>query len=98
MTNFIPWHSEYCIHLTSSRDETLCGGKNGKDWLYSWYGNPLELLQNGKVIHSFHAEFTDEQKCLGVDQVDVVNDVFQLRCVGTDGVSIALFRLCASQF
>ena len=95
MTNFIPWHSEYCIRLTSGRDETLCLGKN--DWLYSWHGHPLELLQNGKVIHSFPKGFTDEKKCLAVDQVDKINDVFHLRCVGTDGVSIALFRLRASE-
>ena len=61
-------------------------------------GGAVELLQNGKVIHSFHKEFTDEQICLGVDQVDQVNDVFQVRCVSTDGVSIALIRPCASQF
>ena len=97
MTYFISWHSGYCIRLTSSYDETLCRGKEGK-WLNHWMGGAVELLQNGKVIHSFHKEFTDEQICLGVDQVDQVNDVFQVRCVSTDGVSIALIRPCASQF
>ena len=96
LTNFILWLSEYCIRLTSNLDKTLCGGENGA-WSNTWYGDALELLQNGKVIHSFPKNFTDEQKCLAVDQVDKINDVFQLQSVGTDGVSIALFRLRVSQ-
>ena len=39
------------------------------------------------MIHSFQPRFTDDKKCFNSDQIDEVNDVFQLRNTGTDGVS-----------
>ena len=39
------------------------------------------------MIHSFQPRFTDDEKCFNSDQIDEVNDVFQLRNTGTDGVS-----------
>ena len=87
--------SQYCIRLTSSNDQTLCRGEEGS-WLGQWKGDVLELLQNGEVIHLFQKQFTDEEKCLSIDEVDIINDVFQLRSVGTDGVSIALIRPLAT--
>ena len=39
------------------------------------------------MIHSFQPGFTDDEICLNSDQIDEVNDVFQLRNTGNDGVS-----------
>ena len=39
------------------------------------------------MVGSFQPRFTDDEICLDRDQIDEVNDVFQLRNTGTDGVS-----------
>ena len=39
------------------------------------------------MIYSFQPGFTDDEICLSSDQIDEVNDIFQLRDTGTDGVS-----------
>ena len=45
------------------------------------------------MIHSFQPYFTDDEKCFNSDQIDEVNDVFQLRNTGNDGVSFK-HKLC----
>jgi len=80
--------SEYCIRITSSKNENLCGGADG-GWINAWKGGSLELVHNGNVIHILPVDFTDEEKCLPIDQVDVTNDQFELRFKDGDGVSFS---------
>ena len=80
--------SEYCIRITSSRDANLCGGADG-GWIDAWNGGSLELVHNGNVIHILPVDFTDEEKCLTIDQVDVTNDQFELRFKAGNGVSFS---------
>ena len=82
---------EYCIRLTSSEDQNLCRG--GGTWADAWDGGALELVHNGNVIHTFQPLFESDEKCLRSDQVDPINDVFQIRSTTTDGVSFIHLRL-----
>ena len=77
---------DYCIQITSSSDEILCGGATGT-LASAWSGDDIELYQNGDLIHTFQTGFTDEQKCLDHAQVDENQDQFELRSTGTDEVS-----------
>ena len=56
--------------------------------LEHWTGNEIELLQNDHVVGIFPAGFKDFQICISRDQVDIENDIFELRRTGTDGVCI----------
>ena len=72
--------------MTSDADANLCGGPTGS-WAPLWAGSSeIQLLQNGNLIHSFQPRFTDDEICLTGDQVDRVNDVFELRSTNNDGV------------
>ena len=51
-----------------------------------WTGNEIELLQNDHVVGIFPAGFEDFHICILRDQVDIENDIFELRRTGTDGV------------
>ena len=79
------WYLEYCIRLTSSEDQNLCRG--GGTWADAWDGGALELVHNGNVIHTFQPLFESDEKCLRSDQVDPINDVFQIRSTTNDSVS-----------
>ena len=57
------------------------------NWPSLWSGDTIELVHNGNVIHTFPPKFTDDKICLNADQIDEINDVFQLRKTGDDGVS-----------
>ena len=53
----------------------------------SWAGTALELVQNGNIIHTFQSGFVNDEKCIESDQVDPINDVFNIRSTADNGVS-----------
>ena len=55
-----------------------------------WTGNEIELLQNDHVVGIFPAGFEDFHICILRDQVDIENDIFELKYTGgqsNNGVS-----------
>jgi len=58
-------------------------------------GSPIELLQNGNLIHTVPARFSDDEFCLPAGLFDAENDIFELKYTGgqsNNGVSFLTFE------
>ena len=73
----------YCI-------EILAGHFDGC-WSQTGSGNDITLLHNGVEKFIYQSEFTDFDFCLHSNEVDVENDLFELKNGGDDGVSRNIF-------
>lgn len=83
-------YRQFCIVVKSSPDEDLCyhpSVKNGAGWKH-WKGDDIEITQNGQIIATMPSETRTFKHCLSMDDVDVKNDVFELKKTGSDGVCI----------
>ena len=67
-----------CIRIISN-DQNCNSG--------TWTGSPISLSRNDVVIDTLETGFEDYKYCLPMDQVDIENDIFDLRIQGDDGVS-----------
>jgi len=58
-------------------------------------GSPIELLQNGNLIYTVPARFSDDEFCLPAGLFDAENDVFEFKYTGgqsNNGVSFQTFQ------
>ena len=71
---------EFCIRLTS--------GPSNCDSV-TWYGSPITLYHNNVEIETIPTRFQDFSHCFNINEIDAVNDTFELLSGGIDGVSKA---------
>ena len=80
--------TELCVRLESSA---------GRNCSNKWRGDEISLIHNGVEKRTFQFAFTNESFCLPINEVNIQNDVFELRNGGTDGVSKELFQRAFNQ-
>ena len=74
---------DVCITATSGASDQ-CGPEN-------WSGHDIEILHNRNVIGILPSGFERQQICIFNDEIDIENDIFELRRTGNAGVSRILF-------
>ena len=70
---------DVCIQAISGASDH-CGSEH-------WSGHEIEVLQNNHVIGMLPAGFENHKICIYHEKVDIINDVFELRRTGNNGVS-----------
>ena len=78
-------HYDICIRATSGQSGE---GSGPGCYTNDWPGHEIELLKNNEIIGSFPPGFEDHPICIWRHEVDIQNDVFELRRTGNDGVCI----------
>lgn len=74
--------TEFCVRLESGA---------GRNCSNKWRGDDISLFHNGVKKRTFQYAFENESFCLPFNEVDIQNDVFELKNGGIDGVSIESF-------
>ena len=83
--------------MTSSEDEDLCTHPGTNAGPHSWAGGEINIKRNGEIVATILSGFDEFEHCFRVDQIDKINDQFQLQSTATDGVCITSLTVNGKQ-
>ena len=83
--------------MTSSEDEDLCTHPNENYGPQNWDGGAIDLKRNGETVATIPRGFDEYEHCFRADQIDKINDQFQLEGTTTNGVCITSLTVGGKQ-